>query len=98
MKWQWMSVIMSQPQIGDLQPLVIEQVPARSLHDDPSVFEHIGTVCDLQNVMHILLDNQDGVLLVAEVSNRLKEKDERGRGQPRGGVSETQHPWPGHGR
>src|SRR6266404_1939332 len=96
MKWQWMSVTISQSQIGNLQPLVLEQLLAWSLHDDPSVFEHISTICDLQDMVHALLDNQDGVLLVAQVPNRLEQETDIDRRQALSGFVEQQHPWFGH--
>ena len=52
----------SQPQIGDFQPLVLEQIGAHALHDDPAVLEHVGAVGDLQDMMHVLLHDQDRVL------------------------------------
>src|SRR5437762_13261535 len=57
----------SKTEVSDLEPIVIEEIVSRSLHHNASVFEYIAAIRDAQDVVHALLDDQNGVVLIPEI-------------------------------
>ena len=55
------------PQISRLDLFILQKVFACSLQDDPPVFQHICPVSHLESIADVLLNQQDGDSLLAQL-------------------------------
>ena len=65
---------------------------------EPAVLQHIGAIGDAQHMMHVLLDDEDRVPLLAQVPDHLEQELDIDRREALGRLVEQQHARLGHQR
>src|SRR5512136_301383 len=82
----------SDPEICPLDVGVVEEIPRLPLEHAPPVLEHVPPGAELEGVADVLLEEEDGQPLPAELLQGAEHLPYEDRRETGGGLVEDEHP------
>ena len=77
---------------------VLEEIPAYALEDDLAVFHHVAAISDLEGLLDILLDDEEGEARLADCLEDVEEPVYDYRGEAQGRLVHGEECGSGHER
>src|SRR6266545_2961716 len=77
-----------EPHVRLADEVLLAELGGEALHLDPAHLEQVGAIHELQDLADVLLDDQDGVALLAHPADEIEEAEHHDRRQAHGGLVE----------